>query len=148
MKGLANSDPARATELLQQAPQLSYAIFQALLLMGLVSPEAIHSVMEPGSVAPPQAPSLGYPPQPAQGFPQPGAATNTPPVAAPPYNAPGQAATYAAPAPTPAPPVGGQDTEALMRQVMELPLETINMLPEAEKAQILALRAQFGQQRR
>src|SRR5690348_1798657 len=39
MKTLATSDPSRATELLSQAPQLSYAIFQALLIMGLVSPD-------------------------------------------------------------------------------------------------------------
>ncbi|KAK1730898.1 hinge domain of cleavage stimulation factor subunit 2-domain-containing protein [Colletotrichum acutatum] len=107
MKALASTDPARATELLQQAPQLAYAVFQALLLMGLVSPEAIHSVIEPGGA--PQAP-YGAPP----------------PVAAP----------------------LGQDPDALMRQVMELPMETINMLPEAERQQILALRASFGGQRR
>jgi hypothetical protein len=37
MKTLTTTDPAKATELLRQAPQLSYAIFQALLLMGLVT---------------------------------------------------------------------------------------------------------------
>ncbi|KAM0283636.1 hypothetical protein ACHAQH_002414 [Verticillium albo-atrum] len=146
MKALASNDPARATELLQQAPQLSYAVFQALLLMGLVSPEAIHSVLEPGSGAPaPQAPPAGYPPQVAPGYPPSGAA-NTPPVVAAPYAAPPQPA-YGAPAPAPAPALG-HDTDALMRQVMELPIETINTLPEAERAQIMALRAQFQQQQR
>ncbi|GJC80240.1 cleavage stimulation factor subunit 2 [Colletotrichum liriopes] len=143
MKALASSDPARATELLQQAPQLAYAVFQALLLMGLVSPEAIHSVIEAGgapSATPVQAAPIGYPPQaPAPGFPTvpvPGA-NSTPPVAGPLRRATPPAAAAL-----------GQDPDALMRQVMELPIETINMLPEAERQQILALRASFGGQRR
>ncbi|EEY18603.1 RNA-binding protein [Verticillium alfalfae VaMs.102] len=129
MKALASNDPARATELLQQAPQLSYAVFQALLLMGLVSPEAIHSVLEPSSGVPaPQALPAGFPPQGVPGYP-PAGATNTPPVAATPYPAPPQP-VYGAPAPAPAPALG-HDTDALMRQVMELPIETINTLPES-----------------
>ncbi|KAM4055000.1 hinge domain of cleavage stimulation factor subunit 2 domain-containing protein [Hirsutella rhossiliensis] len=119
MKSLASSDPQRATELLQQAPQLSYAVFQALLLMGLVSPEAIQSVAEPGA---PQAhpPATGFPGA-IPGYP---AANNTPPVPA------------------------AQDPDALIRQVMELPQAQIDMLPEAEKQQILALRATFAAQQR
>ncbi|ROT37258.1 hypothetical protein SODALDRAFT_279673 [Sodiomyces alkalinus F11] len=145
MKALAVSDPGRATELLQQAPQLSYAIFQALLLMGLVSPESIHSVLD-SSAPVPQPVTAGYPPQQGAIYPPvPGGANNTPPVAATPYAAPPQAAPYGAIPPAPAPP---PDTEALVRQVMELPMETINLLPEAERAQVLALRAQFGGQRR
>ena len=53
MKGLATTDPARATELLEQAPQLGYAIFQALLLMGLVSPDVINSVLDSSGAPPP-----------------------------------------------------------------------------------------------
>lgn len=146
MKGLATNDPARATELLQQAPQLSYAVFQALLLMGLVSPDAIRSVVDTTAGAPavgfPQQAVPGYPPAPGHS-----GATNTPPVAGGPYAAPGQPAPYAAaPAPPQAP--AGDGTEALMAQVMALPMETINMLPEAERAQILAIRAQFTGQGR
>lgn len=48
MKTLATTDPAKATELLSQAPQLSFAIFQALLIMGLVSSDALSSVVEAG----------------------------------------------------------------------------------------------------
>ncbi|SPN97046.1 related to cleavage stimulation factor 64K chain [Cephalotrichum gorgonifer] len=152
MKVLATNEPARATELLQQAPQLAYAVFQALLLMNLVSPEAISSVLEGGAplVPPPPQQNLGYQPPQQQvgGFP--GAApvmTNTPPVAATPY-APPQAAqpAYGAPPPAAAPPA--QDPEALMRAVMELPQATIDALPEAERAQILSLRAGFMNQRR
>ncbi|KAH6898422.1 hinge domain of cleavage stimulation factor subunit 2-domain-containing protein [Thelonectria olida] len=146
MKTLATSEPQRANELLQQAPQLAYAVFQALLLMGLVSPEAIQSVVEPGAPPPAQAPPVGYPSGPMPGFP---GATITPPVAGMPYQAPQQ--TYAAPAAAPAPTLApaGQDPEALVRAVMELPQAQIDMLPEADRAQIMALRAQFaGQQRR
>ncbi len=46
MKGLVMADPAKATELLTQAPQLSFAIFQALLLLGLVDSTALQSVVE------------------------------------------------------------------------------------------------------
>lgn len=137
MKTLATSEPQRATELLQQAPQLAYAVFQALLLMGLVSPEAIQSVVEPGA-----PPASTYPPAPMPAFP---GASNTPPVAGMSYQAPPQ--PYAAPVAAPAP--AGQDPDALMRAVMELPQAQIDMLPEAERQQILALRATFaGQPRR
>src|SRR4051812_12763072 len=54
MKTLTSTDAAKATELLHQAPQLSYAIFQALLLMGLVSTEALSSVVEAASAPTPQ----------------------------------------------------------------------------------------------
>ena len=138
MKSLSLTDPQRASDLLQQAPQLSYAVFQSLLLMGLVSPEAIQSVSEPG--APPPGASF---PGAMPGF---AAATNTPPVPGAPYNAPPTAGPpgYGAP-----PPSAAQDTDALIRQVMELPQSQIDMLPEAERQQILALRASFvAQQRR
>lgn len=146
MKTLATNDPTRATELLAQAPQLSYAIFQALLLMGLVSPEAINSVVDTSAAPPPpqqaappavqqqqqqqQPPMAGYP-----GYPP--AYTNTPPL---------QVGGYAPPPPQPAP--VAQDPAALMAAVMSLPQETIDQLPEAERAQVLALRASFGAQQR
>ncbi|KAI1082986.1 hypothetical protein F5B20DRAFT_492331 [Whalleya microplaca] len=135
MKFLATTDPERATELLAQAPQLSYAIFQALLLMGLVSPEAIHSVVDTSAAPPPVAqPPAGYPPAPMPHYP--GTTTVTPPVAAP-YAPP----ATSAPQPGFAPAM--QDPDALVKQVMDLPQETIDQLPEAERQQIMALRASF-----
>ncbi|KAJ6786040.1 hypothetical protein PWT90_06574 [Aphanocladium album] len=133
MKTLASSDPQRASELLQQAPQLSYAVFQALLLMGVVSPEAIQSVVEPGAPTPAaQQPPANYGAAPLMpGYPQ-APATNTPPVAGMPFAAPGAAAA------------GGQDTDGLMRALMELPQSQIDMLPESERQQVMALRAAFG----
>ncbi|PFH60772.1 hypothetical protein XA68_10337 [Ophiocordyceps unilateralis] len=140
MKTLATSDPQRATELLQQAPQLAYAVFQALLVMGLVSPEAIQAVAEPG--APPPQPSAGGFPGAIPGYPT---ANNTPPVGMP-YTPPAAAVpNYGA---TAGLAQAAQDPDALIRQVMELPQAQIDLLPEAEKQQILALRATFAAQQR
>lgn len=150
VKQLCATDPARATELFTQAPQLSYAIFQALLLMGLVSPEAINAVLEPGSVPPPVAFPGGpansinnnTPPVPAPGgyAPPPAVVAPTPvpqPMAAPAAPAPAAAAPAAAVAP-------GQDSNALIQQVLSLPEEVIQQLPPAERDQIMALRAQYA----
>ncbi|KAK4116460.1 hypothetical protein N656DRAFT_700936 [Canariomyces notabilis] len=141
MKALATGDPARATELLNQAPQLGYAIFQALLIMGLVSPDAINSVLETGSAAP-AAPPAGVAPY---GGAYPGL-TGTPPVPAAGPGAYVAPAPVAAAAPAAAPPA--QDPEALMRAVMELPQSTIDQLPELERQQIMALRASYEAQTR
>lgn len=149
MKTLATSEPQRATELLQQAPQLAYAVFQSLLLMGLVSPEAIQSVVDPNAPPPPAA---NYPSAPIAGYPGIPVANHTPPVTAMPYAPPAtNNAGYVPPAAAPppaAPPAMGQDPDALMRAVMELPQAQIDMLPEADRQQIMALRATFAGQRR
>lgn len=148
MKQLATNEPQRATELLQQAPQLAAAVFQTLLLMGLVSHEGVASVVEGGA---PQAPlpvaKQGYgAPPPSYGAPPP---NQTPPVVGMPY-APPAAQGYGAPAVAPpvAAPAPAGNADDLMRQVMELPDSQIAMLPEADRQQILALRAQFAGQRR
>ena len=149
MKTLATTDPAKATELLHQAPQLSYAIFQALLVMGLVSTEALSSVVEQAS-APPQV-AASYPPPPGSfqpGFPPPpphisghlGMQIGTPPVQGHAYPPP-QPQRAAAPQP---PPQALPDADALMAQVMAMPQEVIDSLPPADRAQLLALRANYG----
>ncbi|KAK1755360.1 hinge domain of cleavage stimulation factor subunit 2-domain-containing protein [Echria macrotheca] len=143
VQAMATNDPARLTELFHQAPQLSYAVFQAMLLLGLVRPEAINSVLEnpADAAAPPPAPAA----QPYGGYP---GATGTPPVAGD-YYPPPVVPSPVPNAPVAAPPAPqGQDPEALMRAVMELPQETIDQLPEAERAQIMALRASYGHQAR
>lgn len=146
MKTLASAEPQRATELLQQAPQLSYAVFQAMLLMGLVSPEAIQSVVDPSAPPPvPQPTSVFAGSSVASGYP---AAINTPPVAGISYAPPAVAqSAYGAPTAPPAA-AAPQDTDALMRAVMDLSQAQIDMLPEADKQQIMALRATFASQRR
>ncbi|KAK4218224.1 hypothetical protein QBC37DRAFT_7998 [Rhypophila decipiens] len=156
MKALATNDPARATELLNQAPQLSFAIFQSLLLMGLVSPDAINSVLEAGAPPPAAAPvPVVPPPNPLAAFGAYPGTTGTPPVVvgasgyAPPPAAALPVMSVPAPVPPPAPAAApAQDPEALMRAVMELPQETIDQLPEAERQQIMALRASYGAQLR
>ncbi|KAG5919611.1 hypothetical protein E4U61_000752 [Claviceps capensis] len=155
MKILAATEPQRATELLQQAPQLSYAVFQALLLMGLISPEAIQSVVDPNGPLPvPQSAAAAFAaPSAVSGYPA-AASNNTPPVSAMPYAPPPAAqpaygvAPVIAPVAAPAAAPAAQDTDALMRAVMDLSQAQIDMLPEADKQQIMALRASFTGQRR
>lgn len=162
MKTLATTDPSKATELLHQAPQLSYAIFQALLLMGLVSAEALSTVIEsssalPPTAAPPPPMSQGYGVPPPgtypSGFPPPpphmagqlGMHMGTPPVSGhglyppPPVPAPQRII----PPPQQAAPVI-PDADALMQQVLAMPQELIDSLPPNDRAQLLALRASYG----
>jgi cleavage stimulation factor subunit 2 len=154
IKALATNDPARATELFQQAPQLAYAVFQALLLMNLVSPEAISAVIEQGGApapapAPPaqQAHPMGYPaqPPPIAYQPAPGhGMTNTPPVGVQAYAPPPQAPQVAYGTPMAAPQAAqpAQNPDDLMAAVMNLPQSTIDQLPPAEREQIMKLRAE------
>ncbi|KAI9892972.1 MAG: hypothetical protein M1814_000856 [Vezdaea aestivalis] len=153
MKGLVTADAAKATELLRQAPQLSYAIFQALLLMGLVDASALQEVVETaaqqGGGGPvqgaPQPPPLGagmMPPYPGQGGPPP-----IPPPHHQPAHTPQQGAYggYQPPAPLapPALPLGGIDQNALIQQVLSLTPDQVEALNEPEKSQIQALRQQY-----
>ncbi|KAK6359847.1 hypothetical protein TWF696_000980 [Orbilia brochopaga] len=66
MKQLALSDPAKCLELLRKAPQLCYAIFQALLLMNLVDSSILSQVIENSG-----APAAAAPPPPQQYQPAP-----------------------------------------------------------------------------
>lgn len=142
MKALATNDPAKAAELLRQAPQLAYAIFQAMLLMNLVSTEALGAVVEAAAApAPTPAPVVQQPyaPPMAQGFAPP--QMGTPPVHGmqfPPPPPPQQG--YQAP-----PPQQQMlpDQEQLRRQVMEMPQAIIDALAPPERAQIMALRQSF-----
>lgn len=154
MKTLATTDAAKATELLHQAPQLSYAIFQALLLMNLISTEALGSVVEQAAAAS-SAPTNQQAAPPQQQIPQqiPQTYAPLPPTTYPTgYPAPQQ--QYAAPPraspaiqqppPQPQPAAGALDTEQLMQQVLAMPQEVIYSLPMAERNQLLALRASYG----
>ncbi|CAK7272786.1 hypothetical protein SEPCBS119000_005306 [Sporothrix epigloea] len=127
MKTLATNEPARATELLAQAPQLAFAVFQALLLMDLVSPEAIQAVLETGT-APQQLQQQAMPLQVAAGH---GYAPElTMPMAV---------------APPPAAPVAAAVApDDLIKQVLELPQAVVDQLPEAERTQLMAVRMQYG----
>jgi cleavage stimulation factor subunit 2 len=165
MKSLVTTDATRATELLRQAPQLSFAIFQALLLMGLVSAESLTSVVEPSIPPPPaavSAPSAVQAPVPLQStqYPIPissQAFTSYPPaphlsgqIGTPPI--PNMAA-YPPPPPAQYQPPRAQqpttqtqsqpDTDALVQQVLAMPQSLIDQLPPAERSQLLALKSTF-----
>ena len=130
MKSLVMKDPVRAAELLKQAPQLSYAIFQALLLMGLVDASLIATVVEQSASTPTVAPTpapipnRAYPQPPAQYVPQPVAPVYQPPPAQQAGPPPGQ--------------------EQLIRQLLTMPQSEIDRLGPAERNQVMVLRQQFG----
>ncbi|KAF3033034.1 hypothetical protein E8E12_002830 [Didymella heteroderae] len=138
MKGLVMTDPAKATELLRQAPQLAYAIFQSLLLLNLVDPSMLGALVEtaPAPAAPPvQAPPQPQPTpiaRPPAGYPMP---PGYPPQAAP---TPPQPHPYAQPPPQAQPPPMGND--ALYQQVMQLQPDQIAQLPPDQRNQIMQLR--------
>ena len=145
MKGLAISDPGRAIELLKQAPQLSYAIFQALILMNLVDPKVLASVVEQTARPPTMAgipPPQQQAPQQYPGFP--------PPMAQQQFQPPRpQPLTQYAPPPMaqqqqqqPPPPMHNQND--LLQQVLAMTQQQIDMLPPVERSQIIQLRAQMG----
>lgn len=138
MKALAISDPAKATSLLKAAPQLSFAIFQALILMNLVDPKVLAQVVEqaarppqPANIPPPQPTPQQYPGYPAI----PG---QVPPRPAQPY----------APTPTqqpqPAAPQPALAQQEMIQQVLAMDQRTIDSFPPTERAQIMQIRAQMG----
>jgi cleavage stimulation factor subunit 2 len=147
MKQMQQSDPTQARTLLIQNPQLSLALFQAQLVLGMVKP--------PSSAAPAQAPAARAPaaaPPPAhQAAPvaphmmqqQPvrgrgGVPPPPPPVrqAVPPPPAPGAAA--AAPA--------ADQQQALLRQVLAMTPDQIAILPPDQRQQVEYLRQLAAQQ--
>jgi cleavage stimulation factor subunit 2 len=139
MKGLAISDPGRAVELLRQAPQLSYAIFQALILMKLVDPQVLAQVVEQAARPPTMAPIAlpqQQPPQQYQGFPPPMQQQFQPPRPQPPPQ-------YAPPPmaqPQPPPP----NQNDLLQQVLAMSQQQIDTLPPLERSQIMQVRASMG----
>jgi cleavage stimulation factor subunit 2 len=158
LKGLCQSNPAQATALLQKAPQLGYAVFQAMCLLGLVDPNIVAQLIQSQGLAPPppqqQAapappPSVAaqYPPQPPQPqygqFPPPPQAYGNAYAPTPPtqHNAYQPPAPQAPPPQQPQAPPGQED---LIRQVLALTAEQIYAMDPSARDQIIALRAQFG----
>jgi cleavage stimulation factor subunit 2 len=155
MKTLTQQDPARAIALLQQAPQLGYAIFQSLLSMRLVSTDVLASLIQQnGPPAPAQAPPSQPPPmpfQPPQGFPpQPSFGAPPPGYGAPPAQyaptPPPQQQMYQAPPPQAAAPAAAapQTQEQLMQTVLALTREQVMALDAGSRDQIIALRNSMG----
>ncbi|KAF2687969.1 hypothetical protein K458DRAFT_415046 [Lentithecium fluviatile CBS 122367] len=139
MKGLVMSDPAKATELLRQAPQLAYAIFQALLQLGLVDHTALGALIEQPVGAPPMPQQVHAPaptPQPLRP-PQNYAGYPPAPVPTPPQASQGPP-MYAQP-PQPAPPAMDAQ-QAAYAQIMAMTPQQIEALPPDAKGQILQIR--------
>lgn len=154
MKELVMTDPNKAIALLVGAPQLSYAIFQALLLMGLVDTTVLASVVDqesqttqppappPQQQPPPSQPTPVYqPPPPSQQMYQqyPAAATqhaSIPPTQPMPYQPP--------PSVQHAPPQPQAGQEELLKQVLAMPQHQVDLLPPTERNQLMLLRQQYG----
>jgi len=161
MKALVATDPMKATELLRQAPQLSYAIFQALLLMNLVDTSVLTQVIE-NAAAPSQtlpAPAsittstvAGIvpppPPPPPQQQQQAAAAAYAsqyvPPPAVPAAPTPPQQQSAYTPAPAQAAIVADPQRAALIQQVLSLTPEQIGALPADQQSQIMLLKHQLA----
>jgi len=159
MKALVTTDPIKATELLRQAPQLSYAIFQALLLMNLVDTSVLTQVIEnaaaPSQPLPASTPitssavaGIVPPPPPPQQQQQAAAAAYAsqyvPPPAVPAAPTPPQQQSAYTPAPAQAAIVADPQRAALIQQVLNLTPEQIGALPADQQSQIMLLKHQLA----
>lgn len=160
MKGLVSSDPIKATELLRQAPQLSYAIFQALLLLGLVDTSVLATVVD--SAQQQQQPQLTQLQQPQQYAQQQYIAPQQPqqqfPPQLPPHMqhlaqshvpTPPPVQQYQAPQPPPQQQPQVQalpDQAALIAQILSMSQQQIDAMPPAERNQIMQVRQQLRMQ--
>jgi cleavage stimulation factor subunit 2 len=146
MQDLCRTEPDKAIQLLKQAPQLTYAITQILILMKLTDQNTLASVIQQTAAQPaarPGPPPAQQPPQqpPYQQYappPQPYAAP-TPPVGMP----------YQPPQPQPQPPPQAApppatDQNALIQQVLAMTREQIDALAPNDRQQIVILRQQLG----
>lgn len=150
VKSLVVDNPAQALTLFQQAPQFTYATFQALLLLGLVDANTLGAIIQgsnpqaqtaappaaplpqPQYAPPPQAAYPGYPPHMQQQMHVP-----TPPAQQPVYQPP-----PAQPAPAQ---LNDPNAQALIRQVMAMTAEQIHAIPDMNtRSQLITLRAQLG----
>ncbi|KAK9448724.1 uncharacterized protein V1518DRAFT_418030 [Limtongia smithiae] len=144
LKAVVMANPANARELLKSSPQLSYAVIQSMLLMGLVDATAVTKAVDPSQLAAQKQ-------QQAQQYQQRVELTPPPPVitARPQQSQPQQlqqqqlppappAAPAVAPRPFNLPP--GMDTQALIKQVMDLTDAQLAALPEAQRTPIEELR--------
>lgn len=149
MKTLTMSDPETAKRLMKEAPQLAYAIFQALVLMNLVDPNVLATVVEqnvqasnaqiPMQAQPQPPPSLPQQPPPQYGYHAPPQMPNrtvpTPQQYAPPPQMPQPQG----------PPGMTPEQRAMLQQVMSLDQRAIDSLPPNERMQIMQLRQQYQQ---
>ncbi|OUS42419.1 hypothetical protein BE221DRAFT_356 [Ostreococcus tauri] len=144
VKQMTESDPAQARTLLVNNPQLSLALFQAQLVLGMVKPPA------GGATAPPMAPHLvgqqarrTVPPPPPPPVVR---AVNVPPPPMAPVRAPPAAPVAPMAPPSTVPGQGMDQQQALLRQVLSMTPQQIAMLPPDQRAQVEYLRQLAAQQ--
>jgi cleavage stimulation factor subunit 2 len=153
MQDLCRTDPDKAIQMLKQAPQLTYAITQILILMKLTDQNTLASVIQQTAAqqaaAPPSQQSIQQPPRPppqsvqpppnyGQYAPPPQGYNPTPPVGMP-YQPP-----QPPPQQQPPPPQQAPDQSALIQQVIAMTREQIGQLQPHDRQQIVALRASLG----
>jgi cleavage stimulation factor subunit 2 len=157
MKSLTMSDPETAKRLMKEAPQLAYAVFQALVLMNLVDPNVLATVVEQNMQASSQQIPLQQ--QPPQQQPPPMLQQQQPPPPPPQYGYPPPPQMQNRTVPTPqqyappppqvpqpqAPPGMSPEQRQMLEQVMQLDQRTIDSLPPNERMQIMQLRQQYQQ---
>lgn len=150
MKALVTTSPHEARVLLNANPQLSYALFQAMLMMNIVDAGVLQKMLPPPPpppVAQPpssygvppssytgRAPPLSYPPQPSSQY---GEYSQPHPPAKPP-------ASYGGPPPPPQVPPQqvAPDQAALIAQVLSMTQQQIDQLPPDSRNTIMQIRAQ------
>ncbi|KAF9139033.1 hypothetical protein BGX30_008447 [Mortierella sp. GBA39] len=158
MKVLGASEPERAKAVLNDNPQLSYALFQALLMMNLVEPSSLQRMFGPAAAAapnmptppqqhmppvPPSHPGMVPPPQPPHLQQQ--QQQQQPPQFAP-QGYPGMPQPPQPPQPQPpqpAAPTSLEQQKALIDQVLALTPADIASLPEDQRANIIQFREQL-----
>ncbi|TPX70085.1 hypothetical protein CcCBS67573_g06657 [Chytriomyces confervae] len=120
LKLMAQTAPDQARALLSTNPQLAYAIFQAMLAMGVIDANVLQRVVQPQSHQSTGVLGSGIP------------AMNTPS-----FQAPVQPVVpaYVDPA---------QEQQKLLMQVLSLTPEQIQALPLDQRTGVLQLRAQLG----
>lgn len=160
LKQLIGQDQTGARQLLVQNPQLTLAIFQAQLTLGMTKARgAVQNGQGiPGDGAPlpgPPRPMGGYPGNPAPGY-------GAPPPPPPGQQGYGMGGGVMRPGPPPGPPavggvaplpppqmsqLGGMDQQqALLQQVMSMTPEQMAMLPPDQRQQVEMLRQLASQQ--
>ncbi|TIA87126.1 hypothetical protein E3P99_03378 [Wallemia hederae] len=139
MKASVHTESNTVRQLLVQNPQLSYALFQAMLMMNLVDNNVIQRLM-PAAQAPPPPQMVPTPPmgtpmyQQQQQQQQSMYRTHTPTYAQPPAQDPVQSKVAALP----------PDQQAMIMQVLSFTPQQVDALPPDQRMSVAALRQQFG----
>ncbi|KAK4051907.1 hypothetical protein OIV83_002612 [Microbotryomycetes sp. JL201] len=174
MKALVTASPYEARALLTANPQLSYALFQAMIMMNIVDPSTLTKMLPQAAAIPEPAPvntppyggpASGYGGRPPYGAPPP--AVPAPYGGPPPAGYGGRPAGYPPNQPTPppgqsgppprpygapqpaaqpqsAPPQVAPEQAALIQQVLSMTQEQIDALPAESRNTIMQIRAQAG----